>query len=132
MTDKAWIIRIKKRLYLTACDISLIYMRKTRVPTIDPCGPPLDTHAGWENAFLRLTKNVLFMRSVRNQFTECLEQPIAYNFCCRMSSSVVSKAFCKSVKIMPVIKPWSKPFRILSFKNDKQKSVDRLLRKPDR
>ena len=37
-------------------------MRKSRGPRIDPCGTPLDTHAGWENAFPKLTKNVPFMR----------------------------------------------------------------------
>ena len=43
---EACIISIKKRLHLTACDISLIYMRKSRGPRINPCGTPLDTHAG--------------------------------------------------------------------------------------
>ena len=37
-------------------------MRKTGVPRIDPYGASLDTFGGWENAFPRLTKNVLFMR----------------------------------------------------------------------
>ena len=68
-------------------------MRKSRGPRIDPCGTPLDTHAGWENAFPKLTKNVLFMRQDWHQFTECLEKPIAYSFCSRMSWSLVSKAF---------------------------------------
>ena len=35
----------EKRIYLIACDISLIYMRKSREPRIDLCGKPLDTHA---------------------------------------------------------------------------------------
>ena len=37
-------------------------MRKSRGSRIDPCGTPLDTHVGWENAFPKLAKNVLFMR----------------------------------------------------------------------
>ena len=37
-------------------------MRKGKGPRIDPCSMPLDTHAGWENAFPRLTKNYIFMR----------------------------------------------------------------------
>ena len=41
-------------------------MRKSRGLRIDPCGTPLDTLAGWENGFPRLTKNVLFMRSKPN------------------------------------------------------------------
>ena len=52
----------KKRLHFTGCDTSLIYMRKTRGPRIDPCCTPLNTHAGWENIFPKLTKKVLFMR----------------------------------------------------------------------
>ena len=39
-------------------------MRKSRGPRIGPCGTPLDTHVGWENAFPRLTKIVLFMAAV--------------------------------------------------------------------
>ena len=31
-------------------------MRKSSGPGIDPSGTPLDTHAGWENIFPRLTK----------------------------------------------------------------------------
>ena len=64
------------------------------------------------------------MRSDRNQLTECLEKPVAYNFCRRMSCSIVSKAFCKSIKIMPVIETWSKRFGIFSFKKEKQKLAE--------
>ena len=62
LTDNACIISIKKRLHLGPCDISLLYMRKSREPRIDPCSTSLDTHAGLENKFPRLTKSVLFMR----------------------------------------------------------------------
>ena len=60
LTKKTSIIR--KRLHLTTCNVTLIYMRKRRGLRIDPCGISLNTHAGWENAFTKLTKNVLFMR----------------------------------------------------------------------
>ena len=80
-------------------------MRKSRGPGIDTCGTPLDTQASWENVFPRLTKNVLFMKWDWNQFTECLEKPIGCNFCSRMLWSVVSKAFCESIKIVTVNKP---------------------------
>ena len=71
------------------------------------------------------------MRQDRNQFTECLMTPTAYNFCSRMSWSIVSKAFGESMKIMLVIKPWSKPLRILSFKKERQKSIERFLQIDD-
>ena len=37
-------------------------MRKSRRPRTDPCGPTLDANTGRENAFPKLTKNVLFIR----------------------------------------------------------------------
>ena len=37
-------------------------MRNSRGPRIDPYATPLDGHAGWENAFPKLTKKVIFMR----------------------------------------------------------------------
>ena len=36
-------------------------MRKSRGSRIDACGTPLNSHAGRENAFSRLTKNVIFL-----------------------------------------------------------------------
>ena len=64
LTDQTCIISITERLHFTVFDISLIHMRKSRGPRIGPCGTPLDTHVGWENAFPRLTKIVLFMAAV--------------------------------------------------------------------
>ena len=54
----------KKIFYLTACETSLIYGRRSRGSRIDTCNTPLDINAGWANAFPRLTKNVLFIRSI--------------------------------------------------------------------
>ena len=67
----------------------------------------------------------------REWFRECLEEPIAYNLCSTMSWSIVSMAFFKSIKIIPVIKTWSTSLRILSFKNERQKLVEWFLRKSD-
>ena len=58
-------------LYLTGCDISLIYMRKSRGPRIEPCGTSLDTHAGWENAFPKLTKKS-FIYEIRSKSSNWL------------------------------------------------------------
>ena len=71
------------------------------------------------------------MRQDQNQFTRCLEKPIAYNFYSRKSWSTVSNALCKTIKIMTVIKPWSKSLRILSFKKERQKTEESSLGKPD-
>ena len=35
---------------------------RSRGPRIDPCDTIPDTNMGWENIFLNLTKNALFMR----------------------------------------------------------------------
>ena len=40
-----------------------------------------------ENYSPKLIKEVLFMGYYRNQFTECLQKPMAYNFCKRISWS---------------------------------------------
>ena len=48
------------------------------------------------------------------------------NLSSRMLWSIVSKAFC-----VPVISPSPKPFRILSFKYERQVSVERFVQKPD-
>ena len=40
-------------------------------------------------------------------------------------------AFCRSIKIIPVSKPSSKPFRILSVKKDKHRLVEWLVMNPD-
>ena len=49
----------RKRLHLTAWDMSVTYVRKSRGLRIDPCGTPLETHAGSENFFPKLTKKVI-------------------------------------------------------------------------
>ena len=45
--------------------------------------------------------------------------------------SIVSNAFCKSIRTIPVRRPESKPFVILSWRYDKQVSVEWNFLKPD-
>ena len=52
------------------------------------------------------------------------EKPIASSFYNKNSWFIVSKAFCRSIKIIPVSKPSSKPFRILSVKKDRYRLVE--------
>ena len=107
-TNGVRIISVRKWLYLTAYDMLLRYiymythtqthtyihthMGKSRGPRIDSCSTLQETHTGKKNLFPKLTKKVTFMRK---------------DFCKRISWSV---------SIMPVIKKFSKPFRILSLK----------------
>ena len=59
------------------------------------------------------------------------EKPIASSFYNKNSWFTVSKAFCRSIKIILVSKPSSKPFRILSVKKDRYRLVERLVPNPD-
>ena len=53
------------------------------------------------------------------------------NFFKSMSWLIVSNAFWRSIKIIPVTKPSSKPFKILSFKKERHVSVEWFFLKPD-
>ena len=48
-----------------------------------------------------------------------------------MSWFIVSKAFCKSMRIIPVSRPKSKPVNIPFVKYESEVSVEWFLRKPD-
>ena len=39
--------------------MSVTYMRQSRGLRMDPCGTPLETHAGSENLFPKLSKKVI-------------------------------------------------------------------------
>ena len=62
---------------------------------------------------------------------QLFEKPIASSFFNMISWFIVSKAFCRSTKIIPVSKPSPKPFRILSFKKDRHRFVQKLVLKSD-
>ena len=49
-----------------------------------------------------------------------------------MSWSIVSKAFCKSMRIIPVSGPESKPVNNLFVKYESKVSAEWLLQKPER
>lgn len=87
---------------------------------IDPCGTPLDTYAGSENIFLNLTKKVLFVSEDQNQSTKCLQKSKSCNFCSKVSWSILSKAICKPIRIMPFIKTCLKPFYNFVIKNGEE------------
>ena len=41
----------EKRSHLTACDMSLTYIKNKSGPRMEPCGTPQDTDTGWEKLF---------------------------------------------------------------------------------
>ena len=60
----------------------------------------------------------------RNHLTVSSEKPIMLNSLNSISWLIVSNAFWRSIKIIPVSKMSSKPFKILSFKNERHVSVE--------
>ena len=98
----------------TACFISLTYIRKSKAPRIDPWGTPHEIFEMLEYLFSMLTKNARSVKYEWNQFTVLSQKPIAFHF----SKSILWK-------------PLSKPFKILSFKYERHKSVDYFVLKPD-
>ena len=51
------------------------------------------------------------------------KNPMAFRFLKRISWLIGSNDFCRSVNIIPVNRPSSKPFRILSIENNRHMLV---------
>ena len=97
----------------TACLTSLTYIRKSKWPRIDPWGTPHEIFEMLEYLFSMLTKNARSGKYEWNQFTVSSQKPIAFNFSKSILWSIVSNAFWRSISIIPVKRPLSKPFKIL-------------------
>ena len=69
-----------------------------------------------EYLFLMLTWNLLLERYDPNHVIDWEENPIEDIFFNKMLWFMVSNAFCKSISIIPVKRPESKPVRILSVR----------------
>ena len=98
---------------------------------MDPCGTPQEISPKSESLFSIFTRNILSERYDLNHFIVLSENLIALSFCNKISWSIVSNAFCRSINIIPVNKPSSNPFKTLSVKKDKHRFVEWLPRKPD-
>ena len=93
---------------------------------MDPCGTPQEIFPKWESLFSIFTKNILSERCNLNHFIVLLENLMVLRFCNKISCSIVSNAFCKSINKIPVSKTSSSPFKTLSVKKDKHKFVEWL------
>ena len=136
VTCLCWKIRQESSAYSnrsedTACFISLTYIRKSKGPRIDPWGTPHKIFEMLECLFSMLTKNARSVKYEWNQFTVSLQKPIALNFSISILWSIASNPIWRSISIIPVKRPLSKPFKILSFKYERHKSVDYFVLKPD-
>ena len=56
--------------------------------------------------------------------TKTIVKPIDSRFFNKISWFIVLKAFCRSIKVIPVSKPSSKPFRIFSVKKERHRLVE--------
>ena len=115
----------------TACFRSLTYIRKSKGPRIEPWDIPHEIFEMLEYLFSMLAKNVRLVRYEWNQFTVSSQKPIAFNFSNSILWSIVSYAFWRSISIVPVKRPLSKPFKILTFKYERHKSVECFVLKSD-
>ena len=90
---------------------------------MDPCGTP-------QSSSSIFTRNILSRRYDSNHFIVLSDNLIALKFCNKISWSIVSNSFCRSINIIPVNKPSSNPLKLLSVKKDKERFVEWLTRKP--
>ena len=65
---------------------------------MDPCDTPQEILPKWESLFSIFTKNILSERCDLNHFIVLLENLMVLRFCNKISCSIVSNAFCKSIK----------------------------------
>ena len=114
----------KSKSQSTAFAMSFTYKRKINGPRIEPWGTPHERFPGKDNSFSIFTKNVLF--SKYDLYQEMVDSPnpkhaILFK---NISWSIVSNAFCKSIRIIPVNIPLSIPDKILLFNNERHVSVE--------
>ena len=93
-------------------------------PETEPCGTQHDIFLKSESWFSISMKNIRSQRYDQNHLIHWSKKPIASRFFIKISLFIVSKAFCRSIKIIPVSsKSSSKPFRTLSVKKDRHSLV---------
>ena len=73
-----------------------------------------------KSLFSIFVRNIFSERYDLNHFMVLSENVTTLSFCNKISWSIVSNAFCRSINIIPVDKSSSNPFKTLSVKKDKQ------------
>ena len=107
--------------------MSLTQIRKSKGPRIEPWGTPHNIRPLSESWFSMLIKNIPSETYDWNYVMHLSEKPMALSFLKRISWLYVSNAFWRSVNIIPLNRPSSKPFRILSVKNERHRLVKWLV-----
>ena len=97
--------------------------RNKKGPKIDPCGTPYSILALLEYLFLIFTQKHQLEKFSWNHIIEWFENPREAIFLRRLSWLIVSDAFCKLMRIIPVSRPESKPDDVLSVRYETEVSV---------
>ena len=91
---------------------------------MDPLGTSQIIRALSEKLFSACTLSILLDRQLSNDLPTSLEKPVHFIFSISILWSIVSKGFCKSIKIIPVNNPESNLFATLSCRYEMQESVE--------
>ena len=83
----------------TACGMSFTYKRKMSGPSIEPCGTPHVNSPGDEKSFPMFSKKVRLVRYYRNQNKTESGKRRCFIFSRKISWSIVSNAFCRSIPV---------------------------------
>ena len=122
----------KNSSYLTACGMSFIYRRNRSWSKIDPCWTRHKSYPGSEKDSFKFTLNFLYDKYDLNQRMTSLENPKNSILLIRISRLIVlSNAFWRSMSIIPVWRPHSKPVAILLSGYERHKSVEKCFLNPD-
>ena len=97
--------------------------RNKKGPKIDPCGTPYSILALLEYLFLIFTQKHQLEKFSWNHIIEWFENPREAIFLRRLSWLIVSNAFWKLMRIIPVSRPESKPDDVLSVRYETEVSV---------
>ena len=111
-----------------ACFLSLTYITKNRGPTIDPWETPHEIFEKLEYCWILNAWSITYEL---NQLTVSSQNLIEFNFSKSIFWLIVSKAFWRSNSIIAVRRKLSRPFKLLSFKDEWHKPVKSFVLKLD-
>ena len=105
--------------------VSLSYIKKGAI--IDSEGTPHEIFELLEYLFSMVNKNVGSVNYEWNQLTVSSQKPTAFNISNSILWSKVANPIWRFISVIPVKRPLLKPFKILSFKYERHKSVKWLV-----
>ena len=95
------------------------------------CRTPHEIFTNFEAWFATSTVKYHSAKQDSCQMIELFEKPTGRSLSCRNFWPIALNTFCRLIRIMPVYIPLSKPYKILSMRNDRNRSVGWLFLKWD-